>query len=169
VQGAALAVAQLERGEARVEIQYRRAVRPEGNPAARALSLEVFEVVDRPWRGIGVVPAGGLALREAWAAFDAERLFPELAGEAPPEPRSAAPATCCAVRCARPSARPSARAARPSARSAPDGLVGGRCAAYFRYRVADDGASAEAVRVTAKLDPKALASPSCPRPRRRSA
>ena len=55
LEGLARAVAQLEAGEAAVEIQYRRAVRSEGNPAARALMEEVFEVADRPWRGIGVV------------------------------------------------------------------------------------------------------------------
>jgi len=140
VQGAALAVEQLERGEARVEIQYRRAVRPEGNPVARALAFEVFEVVDRPWRGIGVVPAGGLALREAWAAFDAERLFPELAGEAPPEP-----AECRAGDVLRGVLRPPAcpafgtRCTPESPLGAPMVSAEGVCAAYFRYRVADPG------------------------------
>ena len=43
LEGIALAVEQLARGEARLEIQYRRAVRPEGNPAARALRRERFE------------------------------------------------------------------------------------------------------------------------------
>ena len=37
---------------------------------------EVFEVADRAWRGIGVIPASGLKLREAFAAHDAELLFP---------------------------------------------------------------------------------------------
>ena len=145
VQGALLAVAQLERGEARVEIQYRRAVRPEGNPQARALAFEVFEVVDRPWRGIGVVPGGGLALREAWAAFDAERLYPELAGEAPPEP-----AECRAGEVLRGVLRPPACPAFGT-RCTPERPLGapmvsaeGACAAYFRYRVADARAGEEA-------------------------
>ncbi len=36
---------------------------------------EVFQVVPRKWRGIGEIPKSGLALREAYAAFDAERRF----------------------------------------------------------------------------------------------
>jgi hydrogenase expression/formation protein HypD len=56
---------------------YGPVVRPEGNPAARALLEEVFEVVDQPWRGLGLIPGGGLAMRESFAAtLDAERRFP---------------------------------------------------------------------------------------------
>jgi hydrogenase expression/formation protein HypD len=87
--GVARAVAQLEAGEARVEVQYRRAVRPEGNPAARALMEEVFEVVDRPWRGIGVVPSGGLALRGPYRDLDAAAAFAELAPPVAPREPSA--------------------------------------------------------------------------------
>jgi hydrogenase expression/formation protein HypD len=76
VDGIARAVEQLERGQSRVEIQYTRAVRPEGNPAARACMEEVFEVVDREWRGIGIVAGGGLGLRDRWTEHDAERLLP---------------------------------------------------------------------------------------------
>lgn len=145
VQGAALAIAQLERGEARVEIQYRRAVRPEGNPRARALAFEVFEPADRPWRGIGVVPGGGLALRAEWAAFDAERRFPELAAEAPPEP-----AECRAGEVLRGALRPPACPAFGT-RCTPERPLGapmvsseGACAAYFRYRLADPDGAQEA-------------------------
>ena len=53
----------LEHGEARVENQYARSVRREGNPAARAVMDEAFEVTDRKWRGIGPIPASGLRLR----------------------------------------------------------------------------------------------------------
>ena len=89
LEGIALAVARLEAGEAGVDIQYRRAVRPGGNPAARALIDEVFEHADRPWRGIGVVPGGGLALRGAYRALDAAAAFARLApSRAPREPAS---------------------------------------------------------------------------------
>jgi hydrogenase expression/formation protein HypD len=135
VQGVALAVDQLEAGEARVEIQYRRAVRPEGNPAARALLAEVFEVVDRPWRGIGVLPAGGLALRGPYAALDAERRFPELRRVAPREPEA-----CRAGLVLRGVLRPPecpefGRRCTPShPLGAPMVSAEGACAAYFRYR-----------------------------------
>jgi len=75
LQGVAMCLAQLEAGRAEVENQYARSVRPEGNPPAIRQIREVFEVVPRKWRGIGEIPASGLALREAYAAYDAERQF----------------------------------------------------------------------------------------------
>lgn len=68
-------VAQLERGEARVENAYPRVVRPEGNPAARQLLQDVFEVTDRAWRGIGVIPRSGWRLTPAYRDLDAEYRF----------------------------------------------------------------------------------------------
>jgi hydrogenase expression/formation protein HypD len=76
LEGITMLVRLLERGEAAVENQYVRAVTREGNTAARRVVSEVFEVTDRAWRGIGVLPASGLKLREAYSAHDAERLFP---------------------------------------------------------------------------------------------
>ena len=58
-----------------VAIQYRRAVRPEGNRVAQGLLAEVFEPCDADWRGLGVVPGSGLAVRERHAAHDAARRF----------------------------------------------------------------------------------------------
>ncbi len=69
-------VSLLEAGQPVVENAYERVVRPEGNPAARQLLDEVFQVIDREWRGIGVIPASGWGLREGFAEFDAERRFP---------------------------------------------------------------------------------------------
>jgi hydrogenase expression/formation protein HypD len=71
-----LAVArQLEDGHAELENQYARVVRPEGSARARALLEEVFEVCDRKWRGIGVIPKSGYRLRAEFQDQDAERLF----------------------------------------------------------------------------------------------
>ena len=52
---------QLEAGRHEVENAYPRAVPAEGNPAAQAMLRDVFEVTDRTWRGIGMIPgaAGG--------------------------------------------------------------------------------------------------------------
>jgi len=69
-------LAQIAAGEARVEIAYRRAVRPEGNAAALAAMAAAFTPVDADWRGIGMIPHSGLALQPALSAFDAERRFP---------------------------------------------------------------------------------------------
>jgi len=65
----------LERGEPRVENQYQRAVRAQGNPAARAVVDEVYRVCDRKWRGIGTIGRSGLMIRDELAAFDAEKKF----------------------------------------------------------------------------------------------
>jgi hydrogenase expression/formation protein HypD len=75
LEGVLCAVRQLERGEARVENQYARVVRDEGNGLSRSLLREVFEVCDRPWRGIGLLPKSGLRLGHEYRAFDAERVF----------------------------------------------------------------------------------------------
>jgi hydrogenase expression/formation protein HypD len=75
LEGILMAVRQLERGEARVENQYVRSVRRDGNPAARDVIRRVFRLADRKWRGIGEIPSSGLVIREEYADFDAERRF----------------------------------------------------------------------------------------------
>ncbi len=75
LQGIYLVVRQLERGEARLENQYSRMVREEGNPAAQEIIFEVFEVTDRPWRGMEVIPMSGYRIKEKYADYDAERKF----------------------------------------------------------------------------------------------
>lgn len=68
-------VLQLEQGRFEVENSYSRAVRRDGNETARRVLREVFEVVDRDWRGLGSIPRSGLGLRAAYAGFDAEKRF----------------------------------------------------------------------------------------------
>jgi hydrogenase expression/formation protein HypD len=68
-------VRQIEAHDQKVEIQYRRAVRPEGNSKAREILNEVFEPRNDWWRGLGVLPASGLGIRENYSAFDAEKIF----------------------------------------------------------------------------------------------
>ncbi len=68
-------VAQLEEGRGEVENAYARAVRAEGNPAAQEMLADVFDVCDRQWRGIGMIPASGWRLLSDYAEFDAERRF----------------------------------------------------------------------------------------------
>jgi len=75
LEGILLAVRQLEAGRHIVENQYVRSVRRDGTPAARARVEQVFELVDRNWRGIGEIPMSGFRLRPEFAAFDAERKF----------------------------------------------------------------------------------------------
>lgn len=54
---------------------YGRGVRPEGNPVAQEALDRVFGVVDADWRGLGVLPESGLALRPAYAHRDAGQVF----------------------------------------------------------------------------------------------
>lgn len=69
-------IRRLEAGLAGVENQYARVVRRGGNPHARRLIDAVFEVTDRTWRGMGMIPQSGYRLRPEFAEFDAERRFP---------------------------------------------------------------------------------------------
>ena len=69
------AVIQLEKGEHRVENAYERIVSYAGNLEAQQLLAEVFEVTDRTWRGIGVIPKSGWRLSDKYRAFDAEERF----------------------------------------------------------------------------------------------
>jgi hydrogenase expression/formation protein HypD len=75
LEGILMVVRQLEEGRHEVENQYVRSVKREGNRPAQDIVQKVFCLVDRPWRGIGTIPASGLGLRDAFAAHDAERKF----------------------------------------------------------------------------------------------
>lgn len=75
LEGIRLAVVQLEAGSYEVENAYARSVKREGNTLAQQLMQEIFHTVDRRWRGIGMIPKSGLALRPELADFDAEARF----------------------------------------------------------------------------------------------
>jgi len=77
-------------GEARIENEYSRVVRPEGNRIAQQVIAEVFEAVDSEWRGIGSIPESGLAIRGQFNRYDAlSRLPVEV------EPTRDAPGCIC--------------------------------------------------------------------------
>ncbi len=75
MEGMLMAVQQLEAGRFEVENQYVRSVTRDGTVPARSLVAQVFELVDRKWRGIGEIPRSGLGLRPEFADFDAELRF----------------------------------------------------------------------------------------------
>ena len=75
LEGIRRTVKQLESGEAFVDNAYQRAVTLEGNKPAQKLLGDVFEVSDRAWRGIGVIPQSGWRLSQAYHDFDAEYRF----------------------------------------------------------------------------------------------
>jgi hydrogenase expression/formation protein HypD len=76
LQGILMLAEQVLAGESRVEIQYRRVVRPEGNLKAQAMLEKIFIPSDVAWRGVGVIPGSGLSLREEYRRFDAEKMLP---------------------------------------------------------------------------------------------
>jgi len=67
---------QLAQDRAEVENAYGRVVRDDGNPTARAVLDRVFEPVDSRWRGLGLIPASGLALRKELSTHDAASRIP---------------------------------------------------------------------------------------------
>jgi hydrogenase expression/formation protein HypD len=75
LEGIRRTVRQLEQGRYELENAYARVVPAEGNPAARQMLADVFEVTDRGWRGIGTIPGSGWRLSPAYREFDAEYRF----------------------------------------------------------------------------------------------
>jgi hydrogenase expression/formation protein HypD len=60
-------------GLATVENCYKRVVTQEGNKWAQYMIDKVFTPVDTVWRGLGVIPSSGLAIRPEYAHYDAEK------------------------------------------------------------------------------------------------
>jgi len=75
LEGIRRTVIQLESGRHELENAYPRAVQSQGNVAAQAMLADVFEVTDRTWRGIGMIPRSGWRLAPAYRDFDAEHRF----------------------------------------------------------------------------------------------
>jgi len=75
LQSIAMLVAQIEKGEAGVEIAYKRGVRSEGNLYALKLMEQVFEPSAAEWRGMGRIAGSGLKIGNNYSQFDAESMF----------------------------------------------------------------------------------------------
>jgi hydrogenase expression/formation protein HypD len=75
LEGVLMTIEQLEQGRAEVENQYSRILDRGGNRPAQELIAKVFEVNDRKWRGVGMIPRSGFQLREEFRELDAERRF----------------------------------------------------------------------------------------------
>lgn len=127
------AVLQLERGEARVENAYERIVSFAGNFEAQQLLARVFEITNRAWRGIGVIPRSGWRLNADYREFDAELRF-EMGGIHTEES-----ALCCAGDVLRGALKPAQCQAfgRECTPRHPLGATmvssEGACAAYYNY------------------------------------
>lgn len=136
LQGICMVIAQLERGTAEVENQYARVVKREGNIEAQELMRDIFAVTDRKWRGFGEISNSGLALREEYAEFDAEKRFGLTDHEVQESPE------CISGLILQGSKKPYDCAVF-GMRCTPEHPLGatmvsseGACAAYYRYRKA---------------------------------
>ena len=131
-------VAQIERGEPKVEIAYPRGVKPEGNRTARQLMEDVFDVAGANWRGMGIVPKSGLKIRGRYEQFDADRAF-SVNLKPPKEPKGcrcgdvirgvATPLECQLFK----------KVCTPESPVGPCMVsTEGACAAYYQYGAAED-------------------------------
>ncbi len=85
LQGVTMLIRQMLAHRALVENQYSRFVRTDGNPKALEILRRVFEPADARWRGLGMIPGSGLAIRGEFAAFDVEKCV-AIDAEPPREP-----------------------------------------------------------------------------------
>ncbi|MBD2483780.1 hydrogenase formation protein HypD [Planktothrix sp. FACHB-1365] len=75
LQGIYFCIQQLENGEYKLENQYNRSVRREGNETAKTIIQEIFEIVPRQWRGLGEISQSGLGIKQKYINFDAQKRF----------------------------------------------------------------------------------------------
>lgn len=54
---------------------YQQVAKSGGNPTAQSILAQTMDVVDATWRGIGIIPKSGFALKPAYAAYDARLRF----------------------------------------------------------------------------------------------
>ena len=127
-------IQQLEHKLYHVENAYARVVKEAGNTSAQRLMQQVFDVVDRPWRGLGLIPNSGLALNAEYAAWNAERRFTVTAISAPE------PAACRSGEVLQGLLKPN-DCTEFGKRCTPEHPLGatmvsseGACAAYYHYR-----------------------------------
>ncbi|MCL4148693.1 UNVERIFIED_CONTAM: hypothetical protein GTU68_006098 [Idotea baltica] len=83
LQGILMTVKQLEAGQTKLENQYARMVRENGNPKAMETIYEVFDITDRMWRGMDVIPESGYKVKDEYQSFDAKHKFAIDIPEAP--------------------------------------------------------------------------------------
>lgn len=136
-------VKQLEAGTAVVDNSYSRCVQPEGNVAARKWLHEVFTVVDRRWRGLGMIPASGWGLSERFRDFDALRRWPEVDASSDGADAESAAGDCLSGLILQGLRKPH-ECPEFGRRCTPDQPLGatmvsaeGACAAYYQYRRTD--------------------------------
>jgi hydrogenase expression/formation protein HypD len=66
---------QVQHGEAKVENEYSRVVKPTGNTKALQALNTVFHPIDVEWRGFPSIPQSGMALKSRYAPWDARQVW----------------------------------------------------------------------------------------------
>jgi hydrogenase expression/formation protein HypD len=134
LQSILMLVKQLEQEKPKLEIQYKRAVKAEGNIKAQEIVDEVFEPCESYWRGIGNIKDSGMKIRGNYELFDADKHF-ELQIDQAPEPKG-----CICGAILKGLNKPTDCKLFGKA-CVPENPVGacmvsgeGTCAAYYRYR-----------------------------------
>ena len=139
MQGIYHAVDMLENKRFEVYNAYSRAVSEKGNTHAKELMDEVFDITDRKWRGIGIIPESGFRLSKEYEDYDAEIIFDVknlviheselcIAGEVLQGLKK--PTDCRAF----------GKECKPEhPLGAPMVSAEGACAAYYRFRITDSG------------------------------
>jgi hydrogenase expression/formation protein HypD len=131
-------VKQSEENIPRVEIAYRRAVKPQGNKKALEIVAEALTVGAADWRGIGVIPESGWRINSVYKDFDADLAF-RVTLKPVKEPvgcrcgdiiRGAVKPTECSLY---------GNACTPESPSGPCMVSSeGACAAYYSYRIENE-------------------------------
>jgi hydrogenase expression/formation protein HypD len=139
LEGVYLLLKQKKEGRAVIEIQYQRAVTPQGNARARAIMEEVFVPSDAKWRGLGQISQSGLMVRDQFRAMDAVSAF------ALPYEDKGEPPGCLCGEVLQALIRPP-QCPLFGTRCTPEEPIGacmvsteGTCAAYYKYGGGDAG------------------------------
>jgi hydrogenase expression/formation protein HypD len=134
LQAIAAIVEQIHGNQPAVTNAYPRAVGDQGNRKALRMMAEVFETSDARWRGIGVIPASGLTIREDYGAFDARRHF-DIAVSPAPEPKGCACGAILTGTMTPPQCPLFNKVCTPEEPVGPCMVSSeGTCAAYYRYQ-----------------------------------
>ncbi|MEJ2249989.1 MAG: hydrogenase formation protein HypD [Candidatus Lokiarchaeota archaeon] len=73
--GILLLLKQIKNKEFETLNEYSRVVKPTGNKIAQDIISKVFESISSPWRGIGRIMDGGLAIKEEYSQYDTDKKF----------------------------------------------------------------------------------------------
>jgi len=134
LQGIFMLIKQIEKGEAKAEIQYRRAVKEEGNLRAKEVMDEVFSPCDANWRGLGLIPKSGLCFRKDYKEFDVNSHF-DIKVDKAKDPPGCRCGDVLKGKIIPPQCPLFAKVCRPTHPIGPCMVSSeGSCAAYYKYR-----------------------------------